>query len=375
MDNRTFPEVDFVETDTEAVFNEVVAEYELRTGRTLYPSDPIMLLCRWAAALETGIRVKINQAAKQNVPRYAMDEFLDSLAELFYGMSRLPGEASRCTMRVYFSVPLNSKIAINAGTRFTVSGKYYFATEKTIVVPSGAKQADVEVACTELGTASNGFAPGQINQLVDVSNIDFYASCESTTETTGGADRETNEAFYDRMRQSTGAYSVAGPRQAYEYYAKQASAAVADVAASSPEDFVVEIAVLLQDGEIPSSELLAKIEEHLNGDEIRPLTDQVRVKAPTAVPFDVNLKYYISTPNAASSKVIQSQVQAAVDQYIEWQSTQMGRDINPSQLIAMVMDAGVKRVEVIAPAYRVLGESEVAQIGTKTAEFGGVEDD
>lgn len=375
MDNRTFPEVDFVDTNTEAVLNEVVSEYELRSGRTLYPSDPIMLLCRWQAALETGVRVKINQSAKQNVPRYAMGDYLDSLAELFYGMSRLPGEASRCTMRVHFSVPLNNKIAINAGTRFTVAGKYYFATEKTIVVEAGQERADVEAACTELGTASNGFAPGQINQLVDVDNIDFYASCENITETAGGADRESNEAFYDRMRQSTGAYSVAGPKQAYEYYAKQASAAVADVTASSPEDFVVEIAVLLQNGEIPSPELLAKIEESINGDTIRPLTDLVRVKAPTAVPFDVHIRYYISTPNAASSKVIQDRVQGAVDNYIAWQSSQMGRDINPSQLIAMVMEAGVKRVEVLAPTYKVLGESEVAQISAKTAEFGGVEDD
>ena len=44
----------------------------------------------------------------------------------------------------------------------------------------------------------------------------------------GGADEESDAAFYERMRESVETFSTAGPLGAYEYYAKTASAAIAD---------------------------------------------------------------------------------------------------------------------------------------------------
>ena len=38
----------------------------------------------------------------------------------------------------------------------------------------------------------------------------------------------------------------------------------------------------------------------------------------------------------------------------------MGRDINPSYLIALLMQTGIKRVEVIKPDYMVLDGNTVA---------------
>lgn len=35
------PEVEFVDTDTEALVNKLIAGYEEITGRTLYPADPV----------------------------------------------------------------------------------------------------------------------------------------------------------------------------------------------------------------------------------------------------------------------------------------------------------------------------------------------
>ena len=41
------PEVEFVDTDTEALVNKLIAGYEEITGRTLYPADPVraFILC------------------------------------------------------------------------------------------------------------------------------------------------------------------------------------------------------------------------------------------------------------------------------------------------------------------------------------------
>ena len=40
-----------------------------------------------------------------------------------------------------------------------------------------------------------------------------------------------------------------------------------------------------------------------------------------------------------------------VEQYKAWQCAKLGRDINPSRLISMLMETGIKRVDVAEPAF------------------------
>ena len=40
-----------------------------------------------------------------------------------------------------------------------------------------------------------------------------------------------------------------------------------------------------------------------------------------------------------------------VEQYTAWQCAKLGRDINPSRLISMLMETGIKRVDIIEPAF------------------------
>ena len=74
------PEVEFVDTDTEALVNKLIAGYEEITGRTLYPADPVRAFILWLASVIIQERVNINESAKQNLPRYATGQNLDSLS-------------------------------------------------------------------------------------------------------------------------------------------------------------------------------------------------------------------------------------------------------------------------------------------------------
>lgn len=65
---------------------------------------------------------------------------------------------------------------------------------------------------------------------------------------------------------------------------------------------------------------------------------------------------------------------AAVDNYVLWQKSKLGRDINPSELIVRVMAAGAKRVAVTAPVFKVTTDTQVAICSTKTVTLGGIED-
>ena len=101
----------------------------------------------------------------------------------------------------------------------------------------------------------------------------------------------------------------------------------------------------------------------------------MRISAPDTIPFDIKVKYFLSKESASSAEVIAADIEKAVKKYTEWQTEKMGRDINSSYLIALLMQTGIKRVEVIKPDYMVLDGNTVAVLNTSDVINGGVEDE
>ena len=89
----------------------------------------------------------------------------------------------------------------------------------------------------------------------------------------------------------------------------------------------------------------------------------------------------ISLLSAASAADIAAAVQMAVDEFNTWQCARLGRDINPSRLINLLMQTGIKRVDLRAPAFTVLRDGgdktvpQVASFGTAAIVNGGYEDE
>ena len=371
--NRGYPEISFVNTDTDTLVNALVKSYEKFTGRTLYPADPVQKFILWIADIIIQERILIDESAKQNVPRYAQGVYLDSLAEIFKDAYRLQPQAAATTFRFYLSTALPYQHLIPIGTRIAVDGNIVFETTETLYIDAGKQSGDVPAICQQVGEIGNGFVPGQITQLVDV--FPYYDRVENITVSAGGAERETDSAFYERMRESMESFSTAGPSGAYIYHAKTASPLVADVAALSPTPGVADIRVLLRDGELPTEEVLQEVQAQLSADKVRPLCDFVQVSAPDTVPLNIDATYYIPKPSQNSAAVITADVEKAVQDYIRWQTEKMGRDINPSVLVSYMMKTGIKRVEVRQPEYTVVPESEVAALNQCNVSSGGVEDE
>lgn len=372
---RGYPNISFVDTDTETLVNALIRSYEKFTGRTLYPADPTRLFILWIADIIIQERVNIDFSAKQNLPRYAEGEYLDSLAEIFKDTYRLEPEAARTTFRFTLSMERDEATIIPAGTRISAGEEIIFSTLDVLTIAAGELTGDVAAECLTVGEIGNGFVPGQITKLVDI--FPYFERVENITESGGGADQESDAAFYERMRESMETFSTAGPVGGYEYYAKTASAAISDAKAIGPEEEpgVVDIRILMQGGGLPTEEDLKKVLETLTADRVRPLADFVRVGAPEIVPFDIDLTYYIPKPNASGAAKIAQDVENAVEKYKQWQMEQMGRDINPSYLISLVMAAGAKRVEVRSPAFTVVEEFAVAQVKDTTVLNGGIENE
>lgn len=370
---REYPDIHFVDTDTNTVVNALIQSYEAFTGRTLYPADPARLFILWVADIIIQERVNIDFSARQNVPRYAEGEYLDSLAELFKDAYRLEPEKAKTTLRFTLSIPLEVATIVPVGTRVTVDGEIIFQTTQALTIPAGDLFGDVEAECQTAGEIGNGFVPGQITQLIDI--FPYFGSVENVSESDGGADEESDAAFYKRMRESVETFSTAGPLGAYEYYAKSASALIVDVKATSPEPGEVDVRVLLSGGQLPGEEILKEVLDILNADKVRPLTDHVTVAAPETVPYDIDFTYWTQEGGAVSDDKVAENIAAAVQTFKEWQGAKMGRDVNPSYLISLLMQAGAKRVKVRSPVDTVVPDNAVAVIGETAVVNGGAENE
>ena len=461
----------FVPTDAEEIVQALISAYELITGMAIQPASPERLFISWIADMIVQERVLINYTANQNLPSHAVGLNLDNLGELFYDKDRPQAQKAKTTMSVTISAAQTGATLIPAGTRFTDANfTLYWATQADAYIPAGQTTGTVEVECETAGEAGNGWVAGQIQTLVDISNIRYYLSCANTAESDGGANTATDAEYYALMRASEDAYSVAGPMGAYEYWAKQVSTNVMDVKAqmlefgmerlcqkygdswfvggyyidttlnslkvytlySWPDGAVkqeyirdtdytatysegllkitvipggalenedevcvyincldaghVSIYALERDtdtGEGVKASALIKtaINDACNERVIRPLTDFVEVKDPETVNYTINFTYYIPARTTKPAAEIEADVEKAVKEYRIWQSAVMGRDINPSKLISMLMETGIKRVAVTSPVFTpVPGNmpSEVPKFAVCTSETvvnGGFEDE
>lgn len=158
-------------------------------------------------------------------------------------------------------------------------GQLFFNTNETIQILEGELTGTVTAECSDSGTSGNGFLPGQINVLIDP--IPFVQSVKNITTSSGGAAAEDDSSYRERIRTAPEQFSTAGPEGAYQYWAKTASSSIIDIAVHSPAAGEVVIVPLMQNGDLPSTDILEAVEEAVTDRKRRPLTDNVTVTTPT----------------------------------------------------------------------------------------------
>lgn len=367
-----YPNIEFINTDTQTILSEMIKDYESYTGRSIYPSDPIRLMLSWIADIIIHERVIINETGKQNVPRYAKGEYLDSIAEIFRDEKRLPATSAKVILRFFISNIFETEKVIPVGTRVSAGENIIFETVNDLVIPPKLNYGDVYAVCQTKGTVGNGFTEGQIKSIIDI--FPYFEKVENITQSGGGSDEESDEAFYERMRDNMNSYSSAGSKGAYIYHVKSVSSLIKDVCVTSPSAGYVDIRILLETG-LPDDEIIKKVYDTVNSDTVRPLTDYVTISAPNTVEFDIDFTYYMSNNSELSITETEKLINEAKESYIKWQTEKMGRDINPSYLISLLMQTGIKRVDVRKPVFKEVSEGNVAVLVNDNIVNGGKEDE
>lgn len=364
--------IEFVDVDAKKISTSLIGGFEDAIGDTLYPGDERRIFLDQETQVIVNLKNDINETGKQNLLRYAKREVLDALGERT-DTPRLPSQRAKTNLRFTLSATQAVNIIVPQGSRATPDGKLYFQTTKTLIIPAGSLTGDVLAEATEGGETHNGFVAGQIKTIVDP--IAFVASVTNIDTSSSGSDIESDDSYRERIRQAPSKFSTAGPEDAYIFWAKSADVNIKDVAVTSPTPGQVKITVLLKGGQLPTQATLDSVLATCSDKRRRPLTDQVVTAAPVEVAYNINLTYYISEDKAAEENAIRSAIEdpeGSVDLYQSWQSSKLGRAINPDYLRQLMLNAGAFRINVTAPVYTEIDEDEVAKIGTITVNYGGL---
>lgn len=376
------PAVTFVSDDSGQIESAVISVYESSylagtgTSITLAPGDPVTLFLKCLASLISQQRALINAAGQQNLLAYSVAPFLDNLGA-FYGQRGLRLASSSATTIIQFNLSgvLPIPIIVPALTSVaTNDGKFTFQTTVSLTILSGQSLGTVQATCTTSGVAGNGYLPGQVNQLNNFSSP-FVVSAINTTITAGGADVEGDVAYRNRLYLAPDSFSVAGPLNAYAFWAFTANPAISDVSVYGPPISPAgeaHVVILMQGGSLPTQSVLNQVLSVVNAQDIRPLTDHVFIEAPVTTGFALNVQYWIDSNNAQLESSIEANVTVAVQNWLTYIGSAIGRSLIPSKLMQMMIDAGADRVVVTSPPYVNVGVKGLGVCTGQTIIYNGL---
>lgn len=375
----------FFEADAQKIEDEVLTQLTDSVDEILYPGDERMIFGDAVAMVTVNERNYLESQAQQRFLQNATGEVLDAHgAER--GLTRLEPTPASDTIKFTLSAEQTRNVLIPQGTRVTPDGLVFFATIDNLTIASGYTTGEVVAECQEPGEDYNGIEAGTITTLVDP--INYVSDVTNLYGTDGGDDGEAydtegDDHFRDRIHLSDFTESMAGTEDSYISKTLGADASIVDASLESPSACKIVIYPLLEGGQLPDSDILAKVSAVFNNSEKknRIMTDLVTVQSPTQYEYDINIKYYVTPENEKAAVNLVEREGGMIDSYINWQCEKLGRSINPDALRRELMDNTdelgvlVERVDITAPTFKQLSEKQVAKFsGTLTVSHEVVTD-
>jgi phage-related baseplate assembly protein len=176
--------------------------------------------------------------------------------------------------------------------------------------------------------------------------------------------------------------AVCGPADRYKLLAKTANPGIVDVAVWNREEHTgnkddagtVMINPLMAGGKLPTQAVLEDVYAIVTRRDLKPIADKVIVEAPTVVNYTIDLTFYIDRADSISAESIRNSVTQAVNGFVDDTRIQLGVDINVTDLIARIRNAGALRVTVKTPKQTTVAVSSVAIPTEVKIDYGGLVD-
>lgn len=341
------PEPNFIDRDPQAIVDAMVAKFEADTARTLYPAQAERLMVNQVAYREFLIREAVQDAAKQNLLAYARTPTILHLGA-FVGVAPLAAQPAKTVLRFIFPAAFALPVVVPSGVRCANGdGGTVFATSVAATLTVGETQVDIQATCETTGIVGNGWASGQIAQLLDDIGVVGIRIINLTTSA-GGAEAESTESLRLRISEAPEGFSTAGPAGAYRFWARSAHPSIIDVYPRKhfPYPGHVTLYVLTEDGQADLVVLDAVLTT-CSDETVRPLCDTVIAAAPERVEFAIEVR--LTLYNGSDAPTALALWQTAVDVYRNARASKLGQDIVRWQIETLVQGAGVYRADVVAP--------------------------
>ena len=329
-------ELHYVTYDPDEIMQEMMVAYVGAGGDLLYAGDEKEMLLRAFLDVMVQAFAGVDNACRMATLRYAVRDYLDVYGEQ-RGCVRIEAQSATATAKVTTKATGVSK-TVEAGAILTADGVVMYKTKTDLFLSGYAQELTVELECSQSGSIGNGLLSGA--QMQFTPPIDGVLSVVCTISAHGGQDKEEDEAYRERIRTYGLSAITTGPAVQYERVAMEVSSNIVDAKAINLGAGQVGVYLILST-QTGAAAILEAVEDAMDGERVRPLTDTVTVAQATSIPYTLNVKY-----QAATGTDVSTALAAAVTEYQAWQDNKIGRAFNPDKLIAMLYQAGATRAVI-----------------------------
>lgn len=301
------------------------------------------------------------------------ETYLPLLPYEVFGFERKPGLYAAGTV-VFSRSDTSGAVSIPSGTIVGTESGILFETQEDGTIADGSTDsASVSIRASETGTAGNVPA-GTVTTIV--STVAGVETVTNAAQLTGGQDDETITEFKRRFRQYIDGLGKSNVHGLVSAALAQEGVRSASLVEHFPPDSGIYNASLYIDdgaGNAPDA-LIETVQTVIDGDGTeenpghRAAGMNVRVLAPTAVTVDLTVE--IESDGSYSDEVIRSEVETAVEEYVN--NLRLGDDLIVNRIREQIMAvAGVYDITTMsAPASNTtIAANQIARFGTATITF------
>jgi len=332
-----------------AIVKELLPDYVPADG------DNIMLVLRAFSYRELHLRAYFNKLAKAFFLSTASGSDLDNLAETLYGMYRLKGSKPYAKAEFNLTAPLTYDYLIPAGFELTnETGEYFAKLKEDVVIKAG------EISAVGVLELQKEISYLDVKTEIQVTPLP-YVQVKQLEAFKNGSNPESDEKFKARIRVSFADKSTAGSALTYKSYALKADERIEQVNILSPSAGVVDVVYYSP----YADEIMQKrIEEMLNADDVRPLTDLVQVKKANEVLFNVEGEIVIKEGVDGAS------VYTNAIENLKTLKFRIGEDVSIAKIIHYLMVDGVIDVNITNPTQNIeIDEYSIAVLNNANISY------
>lgn len=367
--------VHYLACDPETMWQEMMQIYMEEGGDVLFPGDEKSILLRCVQQILVLAYAAHDHAARMRTLRYAVGEYLDLIGESMRA-ERTQAKAAQSTIRVTMR-GTGGTVSIPQGTQFSYSGLMTFETtqDAAAMADTSGVAMDIPIACTQTGTAGNGFEAGSL--LSPIRAAAEIVRVELLETTAGGCDAESDEDYRERLLTGNYANTTTGPADQYAAHALATDSRILDASAVSDERYDesgtgldyglgagdVLISLLLPESmaQEDREDVLEQVKDALSAKDVRPLTDHVIVREAQSVPFSLTVRYAVGETRSTATYGKKAALEAA-EAFVAWQCGALGRAFDPYRLTSMLYAAGCTRVDIDSSSSVAGGEAGYTRI-------------